>query len=121
MLVKVYMDEHEGQKYVVFKALVEKSTDEIILPGGSKIGLVLIDTKKNLGVTKEAEPYLKDMFKNHISSGDDIGEFDHYQADDGVYVLNWLGSAWKGFPVGERFEGARDTLRDITEYILIEE
>lgn len=55
--------------------------------GPGKIGSIICDTAKNLGVSKEA----LDLLGQIRRSRDCIGEIDWFGADDGTKVFGWMG------------------------------
>ena len=84
--LRVQITAYKGN-YVI-ETLNPKSKDDVFYPvGGSRIGSVLIDTEKYLGISKEAMKLLQTLTK----VGDDIGDVDSFQDDTGKYVFAWLG------------------------------
>ena len=53
-----------------------------------KVGSVLMDTEKHLGISEEALAFMRKL----QVSGDDIGEVDAWQTTDGRGCFGWLGS-----------------------------
>ena len=77
---------------LAMETTTEKVIDDILYPFGcGRIGVVLIDSKKHLGVEKEAVPILRKLFKASIPSGGSIGNIDWFQTGDGYFVFGWLG------------------------------
>lgn len=81
--------------------------------GGFNIGCVLLNTEKNLGASKEAIKWLKDVKK----SNDCIGDIDCFKQNDGVYVFGWLGGLYA--VKQKKAEGSRSYTSDFP-YIEIE-
>lgn len=63
-------------------------TEFFIPNGGSNIGCLVMDTKKHLGVSKEAMTLLRKIKK----SGDDIGDVMWWE-NEGSCTFGWLGPA----------------------------
>jgi hypothetical protein len=55
--------------------------------GGGRIGCVLLDTKKSLGLSEEALALMPRMKRNH----DDMGDLDWFACHDGTYAFSWFG------------------------------
>ncbi len=65
---------------------------KILYPiGSSRIGVVLIDTKRHLGIEKQAIPILKKLFSESGCDGDGFGDIDWYKMNDGKFTFGWLG------------------------------
>ena len=66
--------------------------DGVLYPAeGHRMGVVLIDSKKHLGVEEQAVPVLKKLFAKAGCSSDGFGDIDWYKAEDGLYTFSWLG------------------------------
>lgn len=77
---------------LVLKTTTVKTVRNKLYPaGGDRLGPVLIDTKKHLGITKRAVPILMDLFERAGCDGDGFGDIDWFQSDDGKCVFGWLG------------------------------
>jgi hypothetical protein len=81
----------------------EKPDPDWVPIGPGKIGCVLCNTKKNLGVSEEALALLA-LVKR---SRDAIGDVDWWAADDGTKVFGWLGGFCRILRPTE-IEGSRD-------------
>ena len=64
---------------------------ELYPAGGSNLGPVLMDSRKNLGIRKSAIPTLRRLFEEAGCDGDGFGDIDWYKAGDGRLVFSWLG------------------------------
>lgn len=53
-----------------------------------RMGCVVTDTKKTLGVSEEAFELMKLIQRNH----DAIGDIGWWECDDGTYAFSWFGS-----------------------------
>jgi len=74
------------------EALVDEDIEKkIAVTGGSKIGTVVMDTKKHLGITRSAIKLLRDISDTAERAGGSFGSLDWYKSDDGVYNFGWLG------------------------------
>lgn len=83
--MKVKVTEYNG--LVVIETLKpEKDEDFIPVTEPGKVGSVLIDTGKHLGISKEALAIMKDLYISH----DDIGDVDAWKAGDRD-CFGWLG------------------------------
>jgi hypothetical protein len=56
--------------------------------GDGRLGCVVTDTKKQLGVSEEAFALMKDIKRNH----DAVGDISWWECDDGTYAFAWWGS-----------------------------
>lgn len=66
--------------------------EDILYPAeGHRMGVVLIDSKKHLGIERQAVPVLKKLFAEASCSGDGFGDIDWHKMEDGRYAFNWLG------------------------------
>ena len=85
--MKVKVTELNGQ--VIIETLIkEKDADFIPVTEQGKIGSVMINTGKHLGMSKEALSFIKKL----KVTGDDIGDVDGFIAGDNKHVFGWLGS-----------------------------
>jgi hypothetical protein len=84
----------------------DRKTPEWVPFGEGNIGCVLIDSKKNLGVSKEALELLKKIPPGR----DDIGDVDWWKCNDGKYAFSWLGSTHsvKHIKVNHELTGSRN-------------
>lgn len=108
--VKVHITKYEN--YLIIKTIKPEKDENFIPAGGNKIGCVLIDTKKHLGMSDEAFNLMKEIKK----SGDDIGDFDTWETDKGQCV-GWLGGTHRLVDVS-KCESSNKGIIDI-EYISI--
>lgn len=99
-MLKVKGTVYKGQ--LCIETVNPKEKDKDFIPaGGSKIGCVLINTEKKLGLSKEAVEFLRGV----KIVGDDIGDVDTFTSDKGDGVFAWLGGMFsiKGdWAVGSR-------------------
>lgn len=82
--LKVKVVERRG--YLVIKTLLPAGDDNFVPYGGSKIGCVLIETDKFLGMSQEAVDLIKDLG----SSGDALGDLQLWMSNKGG-CFGWLG------------------------------
>lgn len=71
----------------------EKDDDFIPVTEPGKVGSVVINTGKHLGISKEALKFMKGLKVSH----DDIGEVDAWKTDDGRSCFAWLGGLKRSF------------------------
>ena len=89
MIAKIYL---EGDK-IVFEALAEDDIpDKICLSKNGRLGVVVCDTKNNLGITKEAVKVLKNIIKRADKCNDDLNVLDWWKCTDNTYALSWMGN-----------------------------
>jgi len=109
--LKVKVTAHEN--FIVIEPLQLEEDENLIPPGNGKIGTVLIDTKKYLGMSKEAVKTLKKLKK----SLDDIGDISTWKSVDGKHCFGWIGSMYGLFNI-DKAEGDRNGIIDI-DYVKI--
>jgi hypothetical protein len=109
--IKVKVTCHEG--YLVIETVDPTQDDNFYPSGGVRIGCVVIDTEKYLGMSNEAFELLKTM----KLSGDDIGDISTFQSAKGD-CFSWLGPVKRLADVSQS-ESSRDGISDI-KYIPIE-
>jgi hypothetical protein len=109
--IKVKVTCHEG--FLVITTVKPKQDKNFFPSGGSKIGCVLIDTGKYLGMSHEAFKLMKTVQK----SGDDIGEVDTWESVKGQ-CFSWLGPTKRMIDISNS-ETSRTGIIDI-QYIPIE-
>lgn len=85
MNLKVKVTAHEN--YLIIETLDKKEDKNFIPVGGTRIGCVLIETDKYLGMSKEAKTLLKTMKKSY----DDIGDISTWTTNDNKDCFSWLG------------------------------
>lgn len=84
--MKVKVTEYKG--HLIIETLKpDKDDDFIPVTEPGKIGSVLINTGKHLGISKEALTFMRRL---KVSS-DDIGEIDAWITEDGRHCFSWLG------------------------------
>ncbi|MCK5613623.1 hypothetical protein KAR91_67780 [Candidatus Pacearchaeota archaeon] len=90
---------------------VKPDADENFVPfGGSNIGCVLMDTKKYLGISKEAWKLMKKIKKG----GGDIGDVALWKSDKKGDCFSWLGGTHKLINTSDnQIESSRDGIVDI--------
>ena len=97
---RVLVTAHEDFIIITTENVVEDK--EFVPNGNGKIGCVLLDTEKNLGVSDEALVLLKKV----PTSGDDIGDVDCFiSGDKGVF--SWLGGPKSLKHIDGRLTGSR--------------
>lgn len=104
--LKVKVTAHKN--FIVIEPLQLKEDKNLIPPGNGKIGTVLIDTKKYLGMSKEAVKTLKKLKKSY----DDIGDILTWKSADGKHCFGWIGSMYGLFDI-DNAEGDRNGIIDI--------
>ena len=109
--IKVKVTCHE--EFLVIET-VDPTADENFVPyGGSKIGCVLIDTEKYLGMSDEAFELIKTL----KVSGDDIADVSTWESVKGQ-CFSWLGPVKTLIDI-PKCDTSRDGIIDI-KYIKIE-
>ena len=83
--MKVKVTAHD--KYLVITTINSEEDKNFIPVGGSRIGNVVIQTDKYLGMSKEA----KELLNTIKPSGDDIGDVSAWKTTDNKYCFSWLG------------------------------
>ncbi len=69
-----------------------EEVEGILYPsGGSRLGVVLKDSKKHLAIEESAVPVLKRLFDEAACDGDGFGDIDWCRSKDGSRVFSWLG------------------------------
>lgn len=107
--MKVKVTEYKG--HVVVETLKPEADEDFIpVTEPGKIGSVLINTGKHLGISKEALA----IMKGYKVSMDDIGEVDAWKTDDGKDCFAWLGPLDR--PFSAQSELSRNGWADI-DYI----
>ena len=109
--IKVKVTSHEG--FLVIETIKPKEDKNFIPVGGSRIGSVLVNTGKYLGMSNEAFALMKTIKK----SGDDIGDVDTWESDRGQCIA-WMGPLKRLVEVSNS-ESSRTGIIDI-KYIPIE-
>jgi hypothetical protein len=94
--------------YVVIEPFQFEEEKDVFYPvGDGKIGTVLIDTEKYLGMSEEAVKILKKIKKSH----DDIGDVETFKSVKGD-CFSWMGGIYGLFNVTTA-EGDRNGIIDI--------
>lgn len=93
--MKVKITEYRGM--VVIETLKPEADKNFVPVGPGKVGSVLMNTGKHLGISKEALAFMKRLPK----SSDDIGEVDAWSTAD-KDCFAWLGALER--PVGKNAE-----------------
>ncbi len=71
----------------------QEVVEGVLYPAGDgRIGVVLLDSKKHLGVEELAIPILKQLFAEAGCDGDGFGDIDWFIDAGGRPVFGWLGS-----------------------------
>jgi len=104
--LKVKVTAHES--FIVIEPLQLEGDENLIPPGNGKIGTVLIDTKKYLGMSKKAVKTLKKLKKSY----DDIGDISTWKSADGKHCFGWIGSMYGLFDMNTA-EGDSNGIIDI--------
>jgi hypothetical protein len=99
---------HRG--FLIFELLVDKSNEEVAtnLDRPGNLGQVIMNTKKNVGISDEAMALLKTV-KN---SYDAIGDVDFFATVDEKNAFSWLGGP-REIKDPKSIEGARNTNWDL--------
>jgi hypothetical protein len=71
--------------------------------GPGKIGCIICNTAKNLGVSEEALTLLGGVKRSH----DDIGDVDWWACDDGTKAFGWIGNIYQ-IAQADSIEGSRN-------------
>jgi len=74
------------ENYLIITTVKPESDENFVPSGGTKIGCVLVDTGKYLGMSEQAFNLMKTIKK----SGDDIGDIDTWESNKGQ-CFAWLG------------------------------
>jgi hypothetical protein len=94
--------------YVIIEPLQFEEEKDVLYPvGNGRVGTVLIDTKKYLGMSKEAVENLKRVKKSH----DAIGDLQAWKSDKGD-CFGWLGGM-KAFYDVTKADSDRNGIIDI--------
>lgn len=104
--LKVKIVEYKGE--IIIETLKPEKDDNFIPatePG--KVGSVIINTEKYLGISDKAWKIIKGFKK----SGDCIGEVDAWKTNDGKSCFGWLGAM--GRRIGQWAETSRNGIADI--------
>lgn len=75
------------KNHLIIETLEPKQDANFFPCGGNRIGCVLINTQKYLGMSKEAA----DLAKTIQKSGDDIGDISVWTTDNGRHCFSWIG------------------------------
>lgn len=86
MDIKVKVTEYKGM-LIIETLKPEKDKDFITIKESGRIGNVLVNTGKHLGISAEALVFMKNL----KISGDDIGEVDAWKTKNGKSCFGWLG------------------------------
>ncbi len=76
---------------LIIETIDEKEDKNFIPVSGSRIGCVLMETDKFLGMSEEAFKLLKTLKK----SSDDIGDISAWKTDDNRNCFAWIGNLKK--------------------------
>jgi len=95
--------------YVIIEPLQFTEEKDVFYPvGGDRVGTVLIDTDKYLGMSEEAVKNLKKIEKSH----DAIGDVQTWKSDNKGDCFSWIGGIHRILDVTTA-EGDRDGIIDI--------
>jgi hypothetical protein len=108
--IKVQVTAHSG--YIIINTIKPDKDKNFVPNGNGRVGCVLTNTKKHLGMSNEAFKLLKTVKK----SGDDIGDVMAYHSGD-QDIFGWLGPV-KRLVNPVRSESDSTGIQDI-EYIEI--
>lgn len=86
--IKVRVLAHEGNIVVIPEAPEDGINDNWWPTGGDKLGCVVGDTRRRLGVSKEA----LDLMREVKLGRDSLGDIDWWRCDDGTYAFSWWGA-----------------------------
>lgn len=122
-LAKVYLEDGK----LVFEALSEKDVaDGIYLSGkhenGYRMGVVVINSAKNLVVTKDAEPVFKKFFQDIPQGRDPVGDISWYYDAYNRPIFSWFGENKRVFDMSQirEWEKSRTTSFRDGEYNLLD-
>ena len=88
--MKVRVVAYKG-RIVIVPSEPEKDIDNGWFPTGQdRLGCVLLDTKKNLGVSAQAFALMREIHRSR--NPDATGDLAWWATDDGTYVFGWSGS-----------------------------
>lgn len=99
---------------LIIETIDEKEDKNFVPVGGTRFGCVLIETKKYLGMSKEAVTLLKTIKKSH----DAIGDVTTWKTHDNKDCFGWIGGLKKIVNM-EKAEGDREGIIDI-KHVTIE-
>ncbi len=77
--------------HVIIETINDKEDKNFIPISKGRVGNVLIQTDKYLGMSKEAETLIKTIKRSH----DDIGDVSTWKTNDNKYCFSWLGGLKK--------------------------
>ena len=106
---KVLVEVTAYKGYLILRAVMEDpsmKTDEWVpYDGANTIGCVVLNSKKNVGISDEALKLLRMVKK----SRDDIGDVDWWKCNNGPCAFSWLGG-WKAVKRADdgNLEGSRN-------------
>ena len=103
--IKVKVVEYNGE--LIIETLKPEQDENFTPSGNGRIGCVLINTGKYLGMSREAWNLIKTF---HVS-GDCIGDVMTWRCNDGRECFGWIGSV--GRRIGPDAELSRDGAVDI--------
>jgi len=97
-----------GKDTLKFECLSDKPVrDKIYPPGNGRIGTVVLNSIKNLGIEKKALPVLKKLFDDAECDGGDMGDIDWFRSDNGKGNFAWLGDPVRIFKLKDETYKAR--------------
>lgn len=112
--MKVKVTAYKGQ-IVIDTANPEKDVDDFWYPTGrGRMGCVLLNTERYLGVSKEAIELMKGIRRNH----DAIGDIGWWKSDNQGYCFSWWGPIYRVIDPTSA-EGDRDFFVQEGKYIEI--
>lgn len=106
---------------LVFETFSDDEIKDKLYPhGNGRIGAVILDTEKHLGITKEALPKLKELFEKSPSSGDGLGDIDWFKSNDGKLNFGWLGGNKRVFESGDEVYKAKGASFVEDKFVLLD-
>jgi|GEM_PF-2010552 len=112
--LKVRVLAHEGNLVMVPLAPEEGIDDDWWPTGGDKMGCVVGDTRRRLGVSKEAIGLMRGIKRNR----DAIGDIGWWRCHDGTYAFSWWGPIFRIIHPNDA-EGSRDFATHPDQYVEI--
>jgi hypothetical protein len=96
---QVYVTVRLKGKSLELATTTENVIDDVLYPaGGNRIGVVLINSKKHLGVEKRAVPVLEELFAKSQFEPGDLGDIQWWKAGGG-FCFGWLGPNKVRWPI----------------------
>lgn len=110
--IKVRVLAHDGNIVIVPEAAEEGIMDRWWPTGGNRMGCVVEDSRRRVGISKEAI----DLMRGIKTGRDSIGDIDWHWCVDGTYAFGWWGAIYRIIRPHEDI-GARDFKVHPGEYV----